>query len=52
MLERYPELLEDAAAEALWQFAAEARASGDEELARYAVACRELLRRVRADLEQ
>ncbi len=52
VLDRYPELLEDAAAEALWQFAAEARASGDEELARYAVACRELLRRVRADLEQ
>lgn len=52
VLERYPALLEDAAAEALWQFAAEARASGDEELARYAVACRELLRRVRADLEQ
>lgn len=52
VLDRYPALLEDAAAEALWQFAAEARASGDEELARYAVACRELLRRVRADLEQ
>lgn len=52
VLDRYPELLEEAAAEALWQFAAEARASGDEELARYAVACRELLRRVRADLEQ
>ncbi|MCX7792352.1 MAG: CpXC domain-containing protein [Chloroflexaceae bacterium] len=51
-LDRYPVLLEEAAAEALWQFAAEARASGDEELARYAVACRELLRRVRADLEQ
>ncbi|MGQ9927948.1 MAG: CpXC domain-containing protein [Chloroflexaceae bacterium] len=51
VLDRYPVLLEEAAAEALWQFAAEARASGDEELARYAVACRELLRRVRADLE-
>lgn len=50
-LDRYPVLLEDAAAEALWQFAAEARASGDEELARYAVECRELLRRVRADLQ-
>ncbi len=51
VLDRYPVLLEEAAAEALWQFAAEARASGDEDLARYAVACRELLRRVRADLE-
>ncbi|MCS6880707.1 MAG: CpXC domain-containing protein [Oscillochloridaceae bacterium] len=51
VLDRYPVLLEEAAADALWQFAAEARASGDEELARYAVACRELLRRVRADLE-
>ncbi len=52
VLERYPALLEDPAADALWQFAAEARASGDEELARYAIACRELLRRVRADLQE
>jgi hypothetical protein len=43
-------LLEDEAAQALWQFAAEARAGGDEELARYAVECREMLRRVREEL--
>ncbi|HMQ34896.1 MAG TPA: hypothetical protein PKD53_29525, partial [Chloroflexaceae bacterium] len=52
VIDRYPALLDDAAAQALWQFAAEARASGDEELARYAVECRELLRRVRAGLAE
>jgi hypothetical protein len=52
VLDRYPILLDEAAAQALFQFAAEARASGDEELAGYAVACREMLRRVRAELEQ
>lgn len=50
VIDRYPVLLEDVAAQALWQFAAEARASGDEELARYAVECREMLRRVREGL--
>lgn len=51
VIDRYPVLLDDAAAEALWQFAAEARASGDEDLARYAIECRELLRRVREALQ-
>jgi hypothetical protein len=46
-IDRYPILLEEVAGQALWQFAAEARASGDEELAAYAIECRELLRRVR-----
>lgn len=50
-IDRYPVLLEDVAAQALWQFAAEARASGDEELARYAIECREMLKRVREGLE-
>lgn len=49
-IDRYPVLLEDVAAQALWQFAAEARAGGDEEMARYAIECRELLRRVREGL--
>ncbi|NJN19227.1 MAG: hypothetical protein HC822_24725 [Oscillochloris sp.] len=52
VIDRYPILLEDVAAEALWQFAAEARASGDEALAGYVIECRELLRRVRAGLDQ
>ncbi len=52
VLDRYPQLLTAPADEALWQFAAEARASGDEELARYAVACREMLRRIREGLAQ
>lgn len=51
VIDRYPALLDDAAAQALWQFAAEARASGDEDLARYAIECRELLRRVREALQ-
>jgi len=51
-IDRYPVLLEDVAAQALWQFAAEARASGDEELARYAIECREMLRRVREGLQE
>ncbi len=51
VIDRYPALLNDAAAQALWQFAAEARASGDEDLARYAIECRELLRRVREALQ-
>lgn len=50
-IDRYPVLLEEAAGQALWQFASEARASGDEELARYAIECREMLRRVREGLE-
>lgn len=52
VIDRYPLLLDDLAAQALWQFAAEARASGDEELARYAVECREMLLRVREELGQ
>lgn len=52
VIDRYPVLLDDVAAQALWQFAAEARASGDEELARYAVECREMLRRVREGLAE
>lgn len=50
VIDAYPVLLEEVAARALWEFAAEARASGDEELARYAVECRELLRRIREQL--
>jgi hypothetical protein len=49
-IDTYPILLEDAALESLWQFAATARASGDEELARYAVECRTMLQRVRDGL--
>lgn len=52
VIDRYPVLLDAAAAQALWQFAAEARASGDDELARYAVECREMLRRVREGLAE
>ncbi len=51
VIDRYPVLLEEVVGQALWQFAAEARANGDEELARYAVECREMLRRVREELE-
>jgi len=51
-LDQYPALLSEAVEQALWEFAAEARAGGDEELARHAIACRELVRRVRAGLEQ
>jgi len=51
VIDRYPVLLEEVVGQALWQFAAEARANGDEDLARYAVECREMLRRVREELE-
>ncbi len=51
VIDRYPALLDEAAGQALWQFAAEARASGDEDLARYAIECRDLLRRVREALQ-
>ncbi|NWF79098.1 MAG: hypothetical protein HXY37_03500 [Chloroflexi bacterium] len=51
VIDRYPVLLDEAAGQALWQFAAEARASGDEDLARYAIECRDLLRRVREALQ-
>jgi hypothetical protein len=47
VVEHYPVLREDVAAQALWQFASEARASGDEELAVYAIECREILRRMK-----
>jgi ribosomal 50S subunit-associated protein YjgA (DUF615 family) len=49
-IDTYPILLEDTALESLWQFAATAKASGDEELARYAVECRTMLQRVRDGL--
>ena len=49
-IDTYPILLEDAALASLWQFAATARASGDEELARYAAECRTMLQRVRDGL--
>ncbi|MGQ9481676.1 CpXC domain-containing protein [Chloroflexus sp.] len=52
VLDQYPLLLSEAAEQALWEFAAEARAGGEEELARHAIACREMLRRVRAGLEE
>jgi hypothetical protein len=42
-----PVLLSDAAEDALWRVAAEARRSGDDDLARYAVECRALIKRVR-----
>ncbi|RRR65751.1 MAG: hypothetical protein EI684_22220 [Candidatus Viridilinea halotolerans] len=51
-LDAYPILLEEPAAQALWQVAAEARASGDEELARYALECRTMLQRVRDGLKE
>jgi hypothetical protein len=49
-LAAYPILLEESAAQALWQFAAEARANDDEELARYATQCRAMLQRIRDGL--
>lgn len=52
VLDQYPLLLSEAAEQALWEFASEARAGGDDELARHAIACREMLRRVRAGLEE
>lgn len=52
VLDDYPVLLSETAEQALWEFAAEAKAGGDEELARHAIACRELLRRVRTGLEE
>lgn len=52
VLDQYPLLLSAAAEQALWEFASEARAGGDDELARHAIACREMLRRVRAELEE
>ncbi|WP_129670605.1 CpXC domain-containing protein [Candidatus Chloroploca sp. Khr17] len=50
VLDRYPILLEEVALQALWQFAAEARAVDDHDLARYAIECREMLLRVRKGL--
>ena len=47
VIDAYPMLLEDVAAQALWHFAAEARASGDEDLAILAIECREMLRRMK-----
>ncbi len=49
VLDRYPFLLSDVALQALDQFAAAARASGDEELAHYATDYRELLRNRRVN---
>ncbi len=50
-LDHYPLLLDDVASHALRQLAAEARASGDEAMARYIIECREMLRRVREGLD-
>jgi hypothetical protein len=47
ILSERPLLLSDAAEDALWRVAAEARRSGDDDLARYAVECRALIKRVR-----
>ncbi|WP_129627936.1 CpXC domain-containing protein [Candidatus Oscillochloris fontis] len=47
VLDHYPFLLDESALHALAQFAAVARASGDDELADYAIDCREMLRHIR-----
>jgi hypothetical protein len=46
----YPVLLTEETLQDLWQLAADARSHGDEELARYAVECRAMLRKVREEL--
>jgi hypothetical protein len=46
----YPVLLTDETLQDLWQLAADARSHGDEELARYAVECRAMLRKIREEL--
>jgi CpXC motif protein len=51
VLTEHPILLTDAAQDALFQLAAEARARGDNQLAEYAVECRAMLRKVREGLE-
>lgn len=45
----HPILLSDAAQQALWQLAAEARSHQDEQLAAYAIACRTMLHQVREE---
>ena len=50
-LTAYPVLLTDAAQEALFTFAASARAQGDQQLAERAIECRAMLRTVREGLE-
>ncbi len=50
-LHMYPVLLTDSAQQALRQVASEAQSIGDEEMATYAVECREMLHRVRGELE-
>jgi hypothetical protein len=50
VLINYPVLLEDEALADLWRLSSEARVRGDEELAKYAVECRAMLRKVREGL--
>jgi hypothetical protein len=52
VLNEYPILLTDAAQDALFSFAAGARAQGDQQLAEYAIECRAMLRKVREGLEE
>jgi hypothetical protein len=52
VISAYPMLLTDAAQDALFGLAANARAQGDANLAEYAISCRALLRTVRAGLEE
>jgi ribosomal 50S subunit-associated protein YjgA (DUF615 family) len=52
VISTYPVLLTDAAQDALFGLAADARAQGDQELAEGANSCRALLRTVRAGLEE
>ncbi len=50
-LTEHPILLTDAAQDALFQLASEARARGDDQLAEYALECRTMLGRVRTGLD-
>jgi hypothetical protein len=52
VISAYPMLLTDAAQDALFGLAADARAQGQDPLAEYAISCRALLRTVRAGLEE
>jgi hypothetical protein len=51
VLTQYPILLTDAAQDALSRLAAGARSQGDDQLAERAIACRGMLRTIRAGLE-
>jgi hypothetical protein len=50
-LTEHPILLTDAAQDALFQLASEARSRGDDQLAEYALECRTMLRKVRRGLD-